>query len=118
MATWLCVQNCGACCHLDPAERPDLESYLTPTELEQYLSLVGDDGWCIHYDRDRRNCSIYEDRPTFCRVNPATFEQMFGVDATEFNDFAIACCEEQIIWLYGEDSPEMAHFDSSVNEKQ
>ncbi|MEO0521169.1 MAG: YkgJ family cysteine cluster protein, partial [Cyanobacteria bacterium P01_A01_bin.116] len=23
MATWQCVKNCGACCQLDPADRPD-----------------------------------------------------------------------------------------------
>jgi len=26
MTTWQCVKQCGACCHLDPAERPDLMS--------------------------------------------------------------------------------------------
>ncbi|NJN49534.1 MAG: YkgJ family cysteine cluster protein, partial [Alkalinema sp. RL_2_19] len=24
MATWQCVKNCGACCNLNPAERPEL----------------------------------------------------------------------------------------------
>lgn len=118
MATWLCVRNCGACCHLAPAERPDLESYLTPQDLETYLSLVGEDGWCIHYDHDLRNCRIYEDRPTFCRVRPDTFEQMFGIEADDFDEFAIACCEEHIAELYGEDSAEMEHFQSSVVSNQ
>ncbi|NEO03757.1 MAG: YkgJ family cysteine cluster protein, partial [Moorea sp. SIO3I7] len=37
MATWRCVKQCGACCHLDPAERPGLEEYLLPEELALYL---------------------------------------------------------------------------------
>jgi Fe-S-cluster containining protein len=114
MATWLCLENCGACCHLAPEERPDLASYLTPSELETYLSLVGDEGWCIHYDRDRRSCTIYADRPSFCRVRPDTFERMFGVSPEEFDDFAIDCCEQQIDWLYGEDSPEMERYCQTV----
>lgn len=42
MANWKCIKMCGACCHLDPEERPGLEEYLTPSELSIYLSLVGE----------------------------------------------------------------------------
>ncbi|HBK65262.1 MAG TPA: YkgJ family cysteine cluster protein, partial [Cyanobacteria bacterium UBA11166] len=45
MATWLCVKQCGACCHLDPAERPELADYLSPEDLQLYLSMVGEGGW-------------------------------------------------------------------------
>jgi len=40
MANWKCIKNCGACCQLNPDERPDLEEYLTPAQLSQYLSMV------------------------------------------------------------------------------
>ncbi|MBD0345487.1 MAG: YkgJ family cysteine cluster protein, partial [Coleofasciculus sp. Co-bin14] len=63
MATWHCVKQCGACCHLDPAERPDLDTYLSPEELELYLSLVGEGGWCVNFDLAKRECRIYPDRP-------------------------------------------------------
>jgi uncharacterized protein len=111
MPNWLCVNNCGACCHLDPSERPDLEEYLSKEELELYLSMIGEGGWCINYDRSRRKCNIYEQRPRFCRVLPETFEQMFGVEPEGFNEFAIECCHEQIAAVYGEDSEEMQRYD-------
>ncbi|MFO0175111.1 MAG: YkgJ family cysteine cluster protein, partial [Aphanizomenon sp.] len=25
MATWQCISQCGACCNLTPADRPDIE---------------------------------------------------------------------------------------------
>lgn len=113
---WVCVQGCGACCHLDPQERPDLETYLTPVELERYLSMVGENGWCIYYDRDRRDCRIYAERPRFCRVLPETFQSMFGVEPENFNDFAIACCREQIAGVYGEESEEMTRYNDAVSQ--
>lgn len=114
MACWRCVKLCGACCHLDPAERPDLEEYLTPEEMEEYLNLVGDDGWCINFDQSTRECRIYADRPRFCRVKPDVFADLFGVSATEFNDFAIRCCLEQIEAVYGDPSPEMSRYQQTV----
>ncbi len=110
MAYWQCIQGCGACCHLDPSDRPDLADYLTPAELEHYLSLVGEDGWCINYDQATRRCRIYDDRPPFCRVQADTFERMFGIPADQLNDFAIACCEAQIDGVYGSPSDELDRF--------
>jgi Fe-S-cluster containining protein len=114
MATWQCVQNCGACCHLDPSDRPDLDTYLPPDDLAHYLSLVGVDGWCINYDRVERRCNIYDDRPWFCRVQLSTFQAMFDIEADELNDFAIDCCRDQIAGVYGPRSPEMQQFDRAV----
>ncbi|MEG4851352.1 YkgJ family cysteine cluster protein [Microcoleus sp. B5-D4] len=114
MATWRCVKQCGACCYLDPTERPDLDEYLSEDELALYLSLVGDDGWCINFDRATRECGIYADRPRFCRVDSEVFEEMYGVEPTELNDFAIECCLEHIEDLYGDRSLEMIRFNSEV----
>ncbi|MBE7380420.1 MAG: YkgJ family cysteine cluster protein [Leptolyngbya sp. SIO1E4] len=114
MANWQCIQGCGACCHLDPRDRPDLDQYLTPEELTHYLSLVGEDGWCIHYDANARRCEIYETRPAFCRVQADTFERMFGIPPAELNDFAIACCQQQIEGVYGNNSEELARFTTTV----
>ena len=115
MATWQCIKNCGACCHLDPSDRPDLEEYLTADQLELYLSMVGIDGWCINFDRVTRNCRIYADRPRFCRVEPEIFGEMFGIAATELDDFAIDCCREQISDRYGEYSLEQIRFEQAIN---
>jgi uncharacterized protein len=114
MATWTCIQNCGACCHLDPEERPDLEDFLTKSELEHYLSMVGGDGWCVNFDRDTRKCQIYETRPRFCRVEAPIFQDMFGIGAEDLNDFAIQCCREQIDAVYGDLSFEQIRFEQAI----
>jgi Fe-S-cluster containining protein len=113
MGIWHCVEACGACCHLDPSDRPDLGDYLTPEELTLYLSLVGEGGWCIHFDHQTRKCSIYRQRPRFCRVQPDTFKEMYGVEEAKFNDFAIACCRQQIAGVYGQKSQEMKRYNRS-----
>ncbi len=110
MSQWLCLKNCGACCNLNPDDRPDLDQYLTPENLQLYLSLVGEDGWCVNYDQDNRECRIYDDRPSFCRVLPENFAQMYAITESEFNDFAIDCCCQQIEGVYGEDSEEMQRY--------
>ncbi len=114
MATWQCIQSCGACCFLAPADRPDLEEYLTADQLDAYLSLVGSDGWCINYDKTNRTCTIYDDRPDFCRVTPETFTAMFGVDPEDLDEFAIACCQEHIRDIYGDPSAELNRFNQSI----
>jgi hypothetical protein len=114
MAHWQCIQGCGACCHLDPKDRPDLADYLSPEELALYLSLVGEGGWCIHYNAETRQCQIYDQRPRFCRVLPETFEAMFGLPPEDFNDFAIDCCHQQIEGVYGPDSEVLARYQQAT----
>ncbi|XLQ10860.1 MAG: YkgJ family cysteine cluster protein [cyanobacterium endosymbiont of Epithemia adnata isolate EadnSB Bon19] len=114
MATWQCVIGCGACCNLDPVDRPDLEDYLTPKEITHYFSLVGKEGWCINFNHNTRKCRIYQTRPDFCRVTPQTFETMYKVEKVQFNDFAIKCCQQQIAGIYGENSFEIKHYNQLV----
>lgn len=114
MSQWHCIENCGACCNLDPSERPDLENYLTAEELKLYLSMVGEDGWCVNYDHDSRKCTIYDDRPRFCRVTSDNFEVMYDISSDEFEEFAIDCCHQQIEAIYGEESAEMFAYRKQV----
>ena len=114
MAQWKCIERCGACCYLEPRERPDLEEYLPPEDLQRYLSMVGPDGWCTNYDKGSRQCKIYSDRPWFCRVEAKTFEAMFDVPESELNEFAIDCCNEQISSVYGDRSLEMHRYQREV----
>ena len=65
---WRCISGCGACCRLDPELRGDALAALSAEQRALYLSLVGPDGWCIHFDTGGRRCRIYSDRPDFCRV--------------------------------------------------
>ena len=114
MASWRCVKNCGACCYLDPTERPELEEYLSTEELKHYMSLVGADGWCINYDSLKRECRIYPERPRFCRVQPDTFKELYGIEPEELNEFAIECCQQHIGDMYGDRSLEMLRFNHAV----
>ena len=68
MAHWRCISDCGACCRLDPAQRGDDLDCLDDEQRRTYLAMVGEDGWCIHFDTGRRRCRIYDTRPDFCRV--------------------------------------------------
>lgn len=68
MAHWQCISGCGACCRLDPALRGDDLDCLDEEQRRLYLSMVGEDGWCIHFDTGGRRCRIYDTRPDFCRV--------------------------------------------------
>jgi len=65
---WQCISGCGACCRLDPSERGEAIAALDAHQRELYLSMVGADGWCIHFDTGGRRCRIYHQRPDFCRV--------------------------------------------------
>eukprot|EP00903_Cladosiphon_okamuranus_P010568 g9993.t2 len=112
---WACVKNCGACCYLAPDERPDLAEYLPdPKELELYMSMANEDGWCKHFDKKDRACTIYKDRPRFCRVETETFGSMYGVDPEDMDDFCSACCHEQIGDVYGSESKEMRVFNEAL----
>ncbi|KAJ8601249.1 hypothetical protein CTAYLR_003257 [Chrysophaeum taylorii] len=76
--------------------------------------MVGTDGWCVHFDRDRRLCTVYETRPDFCRVTPATFDRMYGVDEAHFDSFCTACCRDHITDVYGTSSNEMQRFNKAI----
>ncbi|MFZ4567026.1 MAG: YkgJ family cysteine cluster protein [Prochlorococcaceae cyanobacterium] len=110
--SWSCITGCGACCRLDPARRPEALEALDAEERALYLSMVGPDGWCRHYDTGGRRCRIYADRPAFCRVEGLA--RRFGIPAAERDAFAIACCHQQIRVEYGGRSVERRRFDRSL----
>jgi len=110
--TWRCIQGCGACCYL--ADRPELDQFLAPDEVAQYNSLISADGWCVHFQPSTRQCRIYDQRPYFCRVEPEVFDVLYGVTLDEFDEFAIACCEEHIADIHGPASAELRAFHYQV----
>lgn len=111
---WTCVKGCGACCYLAPEERPGLDEWLPPDDLKLYESMVGSDGWCVHYDKASRGCTVYTDRPWFCRVSSDHFLKMFGVERDELDEFAIDCCREHIDGMFGSGSDERARFEAAT----
>ena len=91
---WRCISGCGACCRLDPELRGEALAALSPEQQRQYRSMVGPDGWCIHFDTGGRRCRIYADRPDFCRVEQLV--TLFAEPGVDPEAFAIHCCTEQI----------------------
>lgn len=47
--------------------------------------MIGEDDWCVNYDKDSRMCKIYETRPEFCVVDPRKFKLMYKVEKEDFN---------------------------------
>jgi len=111
-STWSCVRHCGACCRLAPEERPEALDVLSEDQRRLYLEMAGPDGWCRHYDTGGRRCRIYDERPDFCRVS--NLASLFDVPEVEAEDFAIACCRQQIRSVYGGRSLELRKFNRSL----
>jgi len=91
---WQCISGCGCCCRLDPSLRPEALEALSESQRATYLTMVGADGWCIHFDTGGRRCRIYASRPDFCRVS--SLIELFGQRGEDGNGLAIACCKQQI----------------------
>ncbi|XP_059667768.1 uncharacterized protein LOC132313122 [Cornus florida] len=113
---WQCVQGCGACCKLDkgPSFATPEEIFDDPLDVRLYRSLIGPDGWCIHYKKSTRTCSIYSDRPYFCRVEPDIFQELYGIDKKRFNKEACSCCRDTIKEVYGSKSKELDNFNHTI----
>ena len=109
---WSCLNQCGACCRLAPDERPEAIQALNPEQQQQYLSMVGPDGWCIPFDSGARRCRIYDSRPDFCRVSSLC--SLFGIPDDQADPFAIACCRQQIRSVHGGRSRELRKFERLI----
>lgn len=101
-ATWQCMKACGACCFLGDYDNDTLLELLKcPADVEAYLDMIGEDGWCRHFDKQGKRCAQYSARPSFCRVDFDVFQDLYGVQSPEeMNSFAIQCCEEHISGVY------------------
>ena len=109
---WKCVSNCGACCKLKPDERIEAIAALTLEDEAEYLNLVGDDGWCKNYDKSKRRCKVYNNRPTFCRVGYMT--NLFGITKEMKELQAIKFCKQQIRSIYGGKSIVLKRFNKNL----
>ncbi|KAM7526277.1 hypothetical protein LguiA_016179 [Lonicera macranthoides] len=113
---WQCVERCGACCKLEKGPTypsPD-EIFDDPSDVQLYKSLIGPDGWCINFEKSTRKCSIYSDRPYFCRVEPDIFETLYGISKKKFNKEACGCCIDAIKYVYGAQSQELDKFNHAI----
>ncbi|MCP9818454.1 YkgJ family cysteine cluster protein [Synechococcus sp. Cruz-9H2] len=111
---WSCISGCGACCRLDPEQRGEALDALSEEQRQLYLSMVGADGWCRHFNTGSRTCRIYADRPEFCRVG--ALAQLFAIPLEQGEAFAIACCQQQIREEYGGRSVVMRRFERATRQ--
>ena len=134
---WQCISGCGACCRLDPELRQDALEALSPEQRQQYLAMVGPDGWCVHFDTGARRCRVYDERPDFCRVSnlvalfapdlaepqqpdPSSTKGEASTEAEasswgpEADALAIACCSQQIRSEYGGRGRVMRRFQQAI----
>ncbi|KAL0545036.1 hypothetical protein IC582_020174 [Cucumis melo] len=116
---WQCIEGCGACCKLAKGTSfasPE-EIFQNTSDIELYKSLIGVDGWCIHYEKTTRKCSIYADRPYFCRVESPVFEKLYGIKENKFNKAACSC-RDTIKAIYGFSSKELENFNKAVQSSE
>ena len=88
---------------------------LSPQQRQRYLSMVGADGWCIHYDTGGRRCRIYADRPDFCQVSQLLGTADLGAAAGD--GLAISCCLQQIRAEYGGRGRVMRRFQRAIRRR-
>lgn len=109
---WQCMSHCGACCKLNDFDQDVLRDMLkSEVDVVEYLDMIGTDGWCKWFDSHSRKCTIYSNRPRFCRATPQVFEDLYNVKREQFDEFAISCCEFHIANSYGEESHEAFRYD-------
>jgi hypothetical protein len=112
---WRCIQGCGACCRLDPALREDALALLNAEQQRVYLGMVGEDGWCVHYDTGGQRCRIYATRPAFCRVE--MIMGLLGAEGTEADGLAIDFCQQQIRSETGGRGKVMRRFQRALRQR-
>lgn len=76
--------------------------------------MVGKDGWCINFNKATRTCSIFDDRPRFCRVEPAVFEDLYEIPEEELAIEACSFCRDTIRDVYGGRSKELKAYNKAI----
>ena len=91
--------NCGLCCtetemllavkDIRCIEKKGFsKSYFVEIDNQGYAVLKNRDGYCVFYDLKGRQCSVYDDRPSGCRVYPVIFDEEKGI---VFDDVCDSC---------------------------
>ncbi len=91
--------NCGICCTetemlLSQKDIIRLEmkgfvkNYFAKIDRQGYALLKNRDGYCVFYDLNKKQCSVYSDRPLGCRVYPVILDEEKGI---VFDDICDSC---------------------------
>ena len=115
MKSWTCIEKCGACCNIDLKYRKTLTNILSNEDIELIKSMTKKDGWCKYLDKKSMKCTIYKNRPHFCKVN--LFSKKFKEYKKYGDKFLITCCQEHISFIYGKKSNEMKRFKQETLNK-
>ena len=115
MKSWSCIENCGACCKFDLNKRNNLSDKLNVEDIALIKQMTSKDGWCKYLDRKNKKCTIYKNRPHFCRVSK--FSILFQEYSKLGDKFLIDCCKQHISSNYGYQSKEMKTFKIAVSGK-
>ena len=115
MKSWTCIKNCGACCQIDLKYRKNLNNILSERDIELIKSMTQKDGWCKYLDKKNMKCTIYDNRPHFCKVS--LFSKNFKEYKKKGDNFLIDCCKEHISFIYGKKSDEMNRFKQEILNK-
>jgi len=89
--------NCGVCCTetemllavkdiIRLEKKGFVKDYFVDIDKEGYAVLKNKDGYCVFYDLKGRQCSIYNDRPSGCRVYPVILHEEKGIILDEICD--------------------------------
>jgi Fe-S-cluster containining protein len=72
----------AACCRLPLAlSREDVREGVMQWDPGQpYMIARGEDGFCVHMDRETRGCTVYEQRPIPCRGNDCRQDRRIWLD--------------------------------------
>ena len=82
--------ECGTCCKATEMllltkdiERLRKKGYNSKTfsrkDKDGYIILRNQKGYCIFFDRKKKKCKVYKDRPMGCRFYPIIFDDSNGV---------------------------------------
>jgi Fe-S-cluster containining protein len=82
--------HCGVCCTETEMllskkdikrlkERGFNQKQFARFDQQGYATLKNRDGYCVFYDRSKHRCSVYEDRPSGCRVYPVILDEDKGI---------------------------------------
>jgi uncharacterized protein len=82
--------NCGICCTetemlLSKRDIRRLEkigfihNQFVIYDMKGYATLKNREGYCVFYDLKKRQCSIYKNRPSGCRVYPVILDEETGI---------------------------------------
>lgn len=98
--------HCGVCCTETEMllSKEDIKRLVTRGYRQNqfvhydeagYGVLKNRDGYCVFYDRVKRRCHVYLDRPAGCRVYPVIVDEEKGIVLDTICESRNSICEEE-----------------------